>query len=123
MKNFKAPEEDFYIGYFKSARGKKKSKVKREWHLYPRSKKLFVNLLLAGNQGFLCAHFDGIGMYRSPNNKDHLFVDIDWMIEEPMVCKENSQELKRLKGEVLMSNKDVLEDEAVPAQPKIKERD
>lgn len=78
------------------------AKAYREWHYYPTSKRLFVNVdSLGGPKALLLASCDGIGMYKHYEKSEHIFVDVDWIIDENIGDKRDVKQVKRLKEEVL----------------------
>jgi len=113
VSKFSTPkDEKFYIGHFLSEKKKltPKQKALREWHLHPDSKKLFINIRLAGERGLRKAVMDGVQMYFYPDKEGELFVNIDWMIERKIMGAKDSVKLQDLKIQVLEVNKPLLEE-------------
>jgi len=96
-KNYNVPQEEMFLGHFKSSKRIKKSLL--EWIVFKPSDRIFINIEILGNQGFLCATCDGIGMMRYDNKKSPTFVDSQWVIDEK-IGGEISREIERLVNEL-----------------------
>jgi hypothetical protein len=100
--------ERFYIGHFYE-RSEKKIALS-EWHLYEESKKIFVNIRIAKEQGLRQAVKDGVQLYFYPDKEGEIFVNVDWLIERNVMGSKNSEYLQEVKLKILENDTKLIED-------------
>jgi hypothetical protein len=99
---YDAPQNtEYYIGHFTAKGDKRLKKSLREWMLYPKERKLFVNVALLNEEGLLCMYCDGISRIKYLDKKSPTFINSQWIIDEKIGGSEFYNEIKRLQQEVL----------------------
>lgn len=100
--------ERFYIGHF--YQNSQKKIALSEWHLYLESKKVFINIRIAKENGLRQAVKDGVQLYFYPDKNGEIFVNIDWMIERNVMGEKNSIYLQNMKLKVLESSTNLIKE-------------